>query len=390
VVSVLKKAIGISLLFILIITIGGCSTSNHNLSPRITINFTVYQDENNPLSIANPGQASMTVQPLAASRAGLYEVEDVEKVNDVNLSTGTFTLRQVPLDRRMVLRISYKRNPNDEHPMITWFTFEPNENQTSIVITPRQWAAHRLTFDLLRNYLDKTFDQYMFGTDYDDLYSTIYGLSTNPDFTAWRNDASNYQSYLESIWNQLTLASVRNPLNNIFKATLNDDSRVELPKVITETDTFNWSSSWGLSEVVIDDGVDFQSSLLSNPDVYKDFNVKIVRAVQQVTPELDQILFRVAISKSSTLSDFSLVIRGVNLTPIVKTLTLTDQDDKHSKFYITKIALSELESIGVSEDGYYLLQVVPSISALDIGDYSVIEKDRTKSIYFKLSDENED
>ena len=325
----------------------------------------------------------MTVQPLAASSTGLYEVEDVNNVN-VNLSNGSFTLRQVPLDRRMVLRISYKRTVNDEHPMITWFTFEPDENQTSIVITPRQWAAHRLTFDLLRNYLDTTFHRYMYGTEYDDLYSTIYGLSTNPDFTAWRTGASNYQNYLESIWSQLTLASLRTPLNNIFQTALNDDTYVELPRIITQTEAFNWSSS----EIIIDerdDRDDFQSALLSNPDIYKEFNIREVRALQQVTPDLNQIHFRVAISKSSTLSNFSLVIRGANLSPVVKTLTLTDQVDSKLKFYTTKFTLSELESIVANGDGYYLLQVVPSISTTDIGDYSVIEKDRTKSIYFKLA-----
>ncbi|HPT67986.1 MAG TPA: hypothetical protein PLI94_08105 [Bacillota bacterium] len=380
----MKRVFGTGLLLLLLV-MAGCGGGS-NLTPKIAISGTIYQDSSNPLNLTTGG--AMEVTPLVPSTGGLSQPATVNGTT-VNLSNGQFVLNNIPADRCYLLKITYKRSADDPLPLTTYIKANAKDQERlEIIVTPQDWAAGRLAFDLLRNFLDTRLDHNAFIANYDGFFSAIKDNCTSPSFSTWLADTNAFYSYLQNV--TVDVSPMASALNNMLQATLvdlddeDDDLRFILKQYNGDEAPNKWLSDYWIME---DNDYDERISAIGTVNVYR---LYAVRQIPTGGPSV--IHFRLELYSKRSLTnpaELCLAFRSpASLTPEYTCTFVPASSDSSNKVYyaqVTEDDLTEVYEVYKDENGYYLAQVIPN-AALNwpSSDYTSIDLDRSSPFLFKL------
>jgi len=360
----------------------GCGGGS-NLTPKIAISGTIYQDSSNPLNLTTGG--AMEVTPLVPSTGGLSQPATVNGTT-VNLSNGQFVLNNIPADRCYLLKITYKRSADDPLPLTTYIKANAKDQERlEIIVTPQDWAAGRLAFDLLRNFLDTRLDHNAFIANYDDFFSAIKANCTSPSFSTWLADTNAFYSYLQNV--TVDVSPMASALNNMLQATLvdlddeDDDLRFILKQYNGDEAPNKWLSDYWIME---DNDYDERISAIGTVNVYR------LYAVRQIPTDGPSVIhFRLELYSKRSLTnpaELCLAFRSpASLTPEYTCTFVPASSDSSNKVYYAQVTEDDLTGVYKDENGYYLAQVIPN-AALNrtSSDYTIIDLDRSSPFLFKL------
>lgn len=378
----MKRIFGVSLLLLLIV-ISGCGSNK--LTPKATITGVVYENSSSALSIVSD-TAAMIVTPLVPSSDGVYQPATVNHTF-VDLSNGEFVLNNLPTDRCYLLMITYIRDTDDPAPLTTYIKVSDiSQIEQPIKIYPQDWAAGRLTFDLLRNFLDVKMAHDSFVANYDAIYDTIRTGCSNADssFTSWLNNTSAFYSYLEA--RSINPAAFSQQLSDMIQTALVDladedyDLRFTLEQYHSDAAP-NWDDNFDLFS-----DHDFDEDISDPGEV----DLSYVSAARQLkTDESAVIHFRVVLKDDVSLetpADLSLVFRSLDSLAPERTYTLT-VGSTTNRVYLVEIPETDLVGLYQDTNGYYLAQVVSSAAInWPTSGYSTSDLDRTPPFLFNLEE----